>query len=722
MPSSVSGLIARTAIRARVPRARAVRVSASAENDLGEITYSKNALKRIVKGEARERDLRTEEGDIYYEQLGAPKDLKLPNWSKYTRLPFGKFIRAIEVEEIKSIEMWRDRKNEMHEQLWRKHFPGQRAIVSMKNGDTFWVDIPIEQLEEVAQSTLQSHQTDVGFHQPPGRDGFTPTDMAWVAVATAVFLFGSIWAGILKKTGIPTDTVQALEFAQAKSDARKEGQTGVTFKDVAALGSTVEELEEVVAFLKDPKRFNSVGARPPKGLLLEGGPGCGKTLIAKAVAGEAGVPFYSMSGSEFVEIIVGVGAARVRDLFKRARVNAPCLIFVDEIDALGSKRAPAMVRGNEEREQTLNQLLTEMDGFTPDTGVIFIGATNRADLLDPALLRPGRFDRKVTVRKPTTEGRAEILKVHAKRIKLSPLVDLNQLARDLPGLSGAELANVLNEAALCALRRGAGVEDGVEVADIYNAVDRILQGVQRASLPKHLPVVRRLASHEMGHAMVATVLRLETGLLEKVERVSIQPRGDEWTRTVFLRGDDETYSLATRARMLERLQVLLAGRAAEEVLFGSASTHAMMDMQDATTLARRIVTTFGLADDLSITTFDDLPPTAGMGSVYNMWKKFSGAVEGVDSAQSMDGRKRVQPPGEPLNIAHHASNGLIRGAYAANLELLGRNKAALVAAVELILQKENMTGEELQKIIDTTPNGKPVEDAAMAKFTAAIEC
>uniref|UniRef100_A0A7S0WQA5 AAA+ ATPase domain-containing protein n=1 Tax=Pyramimonas obovata TaxID=1411642 RepID=A0A7S0WQA5_9CHLO len=683
----------------RVARARAARITASTD-----INFSKKALKRINKGEPKEKDLRAGDGEIYYEQVGAPKDSKMPNWSKFTRMPFGEFIKAVETDKIKSLEVWRDRKNENHEKMWRSHFTGQRAMLNMRDGSTYWADIPLEHLEEVAQSHLQIYGTDVGYHQPPGRDGFTQGDMAWIAIATAGFLFGSIWMGILKKTGIPMDAVQAMEFAQSRSEARKEGQTGVTFKDVAALGSTVEELEEVVAFLKDPKRFNSVGARPPKGLLLEGGPGCGKTLIAKAVAGEAGVPFYSMSGSEFVEIIVGVGAARVRDLFKRARVNAPCLIFVDEIDALGSKRAPALVRGNEEREQTLNQLLTEMDGFTPDTGVIFIGATNRADLLDPALLRPGRFDRKVTVRKPTTQGRADILRVHAKKIKLAADVDLDQLARDLPGLSGAELANVLNEAALCALRRGGGPEEGVTVQDIYSAVDRILQGVQRAALPQHLPVVRRLAGHEVGRAVVAAVLREQTGLLEKVERVSIQPRGDEWTRTVFLRGSDETYSLATRARMLERLQVILAGRAAEEVLYGQPSTHSMTDMQDATTLARRVVTTFGLDEKLSITTFEDLPPTAGMGAVYNMWKKFSGAVEGVDaSMKGTDSRRRMQPSGAALNAAHRTSDNLVRAAYQANLDLLNQYKVALEAATDRVLEKQQIEGEELMEIIAANP-------------------
>lgn len=485
-----------------------------------------------------------------------------------------------------------------------------------------------------------------------------------------------------------------------------QGKTNVTFKDVAALGSVVEELEEVVAFLKDPKRFNSVGARPPKGLLLEGGPGVGKTLIAKAVAGEAGVPFYSMSGSEFVEIIVGVGAARVRDLFKRARVNAPCLIFVDEIDAMGGKRAPAMMRGNEEREQTLNQLLTEMDGFTPDTGVIFIGATNRADLLDPALLRPGRFDRKVTVLKPTTQGRADILRVHAKKIKLNPEVDLDQLARDLPGLSGAELANVLNEAALCALRRGGTPEEGVCVPDVYAAVDRIQQGIERTALGKHLPVVRRLACHEAGHALVATMLRQQNHLLEPVERVSIQPRGDEWTRTLYLRGDDETYCMSTRARMLDRLKVMLAGRAAEEVMYTDPSTHALGDMVDATVLARRMVTNYAFSSEMGLTTFRDTPTPASTGSVYTSWKKLAAQLEGPDL--SMLNAETLPPSNDEMSAAYQAADDLVREAYGENVAMLTACKEALEVTTELLLEKEQIMGEELEQVIQKNPSAASV--------------
>ncbi|KAK3240188.1 hypothetical protein CYMTET_49959 [Cymbomonas tetramitiformis] len=671
------------------------RVYADYGTDGSITTFSKKALKRIAKEGPKAKDLRDEKGFIRKECLGAPVDLRLPKFSDYTEMEYSDFINGLNAGEFSKVEMWQDK-----EEYWwpptRTYWKGRRAIVTTNKGEELWVDMPFREFEDIAMETIASTGVDVGWHQPPGRDG------------------------IIKKSGIPVDQVQAMEFAQSRSNARKEGMTGITFKDVAGLGTTVDELQEVVAFLKDPTRFNTVGAKPPKGLLLEGPPGCGKTLIAKAVAGEADVPFYSMSGSEFVEIIVGVGAARVRDLFKRARVNAPCLIFVDEIDALGSKRAPAMMQGNEEREQTLNQLLTEMDGFTPDTGVIFIGATNRADLLDPALLRPGRFDRKVMVKRPNTDGRAEVLRVHAKKVKLSKDVDLDQLARDLPGLSGAELVNVINEAALMALRRGAQPTDdeGITLVDIYNAVDRILQGVERSPLSKDLPVVRRFACYEIGHALTAEVLRTERGNLEEVERVSIQPRGDQWTRTVFLRAEDETYSMATRARMLDRLQVMLAGRAAEEVLYGDPTTYSMMDLQDATVLARRIITNYGLSEDMEITTYVDLPPTAGSGAVYNMWKKFSGQVEGVDGGlYSSSARTATRPGSKSMAHAHRAASKLVNDAYEANLTLLKRHRAALLEATDAIMEKDLLSGEELQAIMASNP---PIDlDDAQGELPAA---
>lgn len=341
-------------------------------------------------------------------------------------------------------------------------------------------------------------------------------------------------------------------------------------------------------------RYRVLNAKPPKGLLLDGPPGTGKTLIAKAVAGEAGVPFYQMSGSEFVEAIVGVGAARVRDLFKRARAQGEaCIIFVDEIDALGTKRAEAGIMTNEEREQTLNQLLTEMDGFSSEMGVVFIAATNRADLLDPALTRPGRFDRKVRVIKPDTESRYRILQLHAKKHKISDEVDLLQLARDLPGLSGADLSNILNESALEAIREE---EDLITPKHVYGAVDRVLHGIKDPIQPHTLTLGRVFAVHEMGRAIVAMVLRERTGRLEAVEKLSIVSRGGEKTRTVFFRGKDEDYTMTTRSRMLERIAVILAGRAAEHHFFGEPTTYGAKDLGPAFRLAEKVVANYALTE------------------------------------------------------------------------------------------------------------------------------
>ena len=391
------------------------------------------------------------------------------------------------------------------------------------------------------------------------------------------FLAGALAIGIFRpRKQMPTDMFQAMEFAQSKGTARKDGSSNVKFADVGGLGETIHEMMDVVSFLKDPVKYAALDARPPKGILLSGDPGVGKTLIAKAMAGEAGVPFYQMAGSEFVEAIVGVGAARVRDLFRRARAQAPCIVFVDEIDALGIQRAAAGVKTNEEREQTLNQLLSEMDGFKPDSGVVFVAATNRPDLLDSALVRAGRFDRKIVIRRPDELGRKEILQIHARRHKVSPTVDLGQLAKDLPGLSGAELGNVLNEAALEAVRR-----DGDEILpeDVYGAVDRVLQGIRRPSLPDRFAIKRSMAIHEAGTAIIATMLHNEAQRIEPVERVSIVPRGRDWSRTIYARGNDEDYIIMTKGRILDRIRVILAGRAAEEVCNGVPSTYGTNDIR-----------------------------------------------------------------------------------------------------------------------------------------------
>jgi cell division protease FtsH len=458
------------------------------------------------------------------------------------------------------------------------------------------------------------------------------------------------------------------------------------------------ELMEVVDFLKNPDKYTKLGAKIPKGCLLVGPPGTGKTLIAKAVAGEAGVPFFSCAASEFVELFVGVGASRVRDLFEKAKAKAPCIVFIDEIDAVGRQRGAGMGGGNDEREQTINQLLTEMDGFDGNTGVIVLAATNRPDVLDSALLRPGRFDRQVTVDRPDVQGRVKILGVHSRGKTLASDVDFEKIARRTPGFTGADLQNLMNEAAIMAARRDLKEISKEEVAD---ALERIIAGPEKKGAVMSEQKKKLVAYHEAGHALVATVLRQQNHLLEPVERVSIQPRGDEWTRTLYLRGDDETYSMSTRARMLDRLKVMLAGRAAEEVMYTDPSTHALGDMVDATVLARRMVTNYAFSSEMGLTTFRDTPTPTSTGSVYTSWKKLAAQLEGPDL--SMLGAETLPPSNDEMSAAYQAADDLVREAYAENVAMLTARKEALEVTTELLLEKEQIMGEELEQVIEKNP-------------------
>jgi len=526
------------------------------------------------------------------------------------------------------------------------------------------------------------------------------------------FVFIAIGLGILKpRKQMPSDPLQAMEFAQSKAKARKDGKTDVRFSDVAGIESVKQDLMEIVSFLKDPSKASRTGAKAPKGVLLEGPPGTGKTLIAKAVAGEAAVPFYQMSGSEFVEVIVGVGAARVRDLFKRARARAEvggCIIFVDEIDAIGIKRADVGQETNEEREQTLNQLLTEMDGFASDSGVVFIAATNRADLLDPALLRAGRFDRKIRVQRPDEKGRLDILRVHARRFQLDPSVDLSQLARDLLGLSGAELENVLNEGALEAVRRmalheqetgksagGPDCPSSITMGDLNHAVDRITQGVRRPPLvpagpgaeERRLahPQMRTFAATEAGRAVVATLLRDEHGRIESLERVSIVPRGSTLSRTIFARGTDEDYVVTTRGKLLDRLRALLAGRAAQEVVLGAATTYDAEALGAAVRVALKMVTSYGMGAG----------PLQRWAPVIEgqqpLMVSFDGDVLGTQ-AQVSD----FPPSPEALHAAEREALQLVLACYGDALAILRSNKHILIPLMEELLIQEELTAESVR--------------------------
>ncbi|KAJ7558552.1 hypothetical protein O6H91_04G045700 [Diphasiastrum complanatum] len=504
------------------------------------------------------------------------------------------------------------------------------------------------------------------------------------------------------------DLWQAIEFGQSKPQARVEGSTGIGFADVAGIDEVVEELQELVCYLKDPERFNRMGTKPPHGVLLEGPPGCGKTLLAKAIAGEAGVPFYQMAGSEFVEVLVGVGAARIRDLFKRAKVNRPAVVFIDEIDALGAMRHTASARENvenynagaQERETTLNQLLIELDGFDTGKGVIFLGATNRMDMLDPALLRPGRFDRKIAVRPPRAKGRYEILQVHSKNVKLSPSVDLWIYAKNLPGWTGAQLAQLLQDAALMAVRHGHNV---ITRQDLDTALDRLTVGPERMGFGRRQLVHHRMATNEIGMAMTAHLLRrLESAQTELCDRVSIVPRGETFSRTIFDQLDDESYIFERRPTLIQRMKVMLAGRAAEELVYGrDTSTLSLQYLPDASWLARKIVSIWNLDGTIAIhgdtnpwerdPTFTG-PPLGFEGGLYDNYGLVQNSLN-----YNADNDIAVQ------------THALLENTYQQTLSMLQTYHAALKKAIYVVMDREEILGYELDLILDYYPAGTPVD-------------
>ncbi len=387
---------------------------------------------------------------------------------------------------------------------------------------------------------------------------------------------------------------RVMQFGRSRARLLEPDKKRVTFADVAGVDEAVEELHEVVDFLKDPKRYNDIGAKIPKGVLLYGPPGTGKTLLARAVAGEAGVPFFSISGSDFVEMFVGVGAARVRDLFEQAKKNAPCIVFVDEIDAVGRHRGAGLGGGHDEREQTLNQLLVEMDGFNSNEGIIIIAATNRPDILDPALLRPGRFDRHVVVDKPDIKGRTEILKVHFRGKSFEEDVDIEVLARRTPGFTGADLANVVNEAALLAARRG---RKKISMKDLEDATERVIAGPEKKSRVMSEEEKRLVAYHEAGHAVVGSLLPHT----DPVHKISIIPRGRAGGYTLLLPTEDRNY--LTRSHLLDEVTTLLGGRVSESLVLDDISTGAKNDLERATGIVRQMITEYGMSEELGPMTF-----------------------------------------------------------------------------------------------------------------------
>ncbi len=416
------------------------------------------------------------------------------------------------------------------------------------------------------------------------------TILSWVV---PVGLFFLLWSYLFKKMGAQSGLMQ---IGKSKAKVYIEKATGVTFKDVEGIDEAEAELVEVVEFLKTPEKYQRLGGHIPKGVLLVGPPGTGKTLLARAVAGEAGVPFFSISGSDFVEMFVGVGAARVRDLFSQAAEHSPSIIFIDELDALGKARGMNVLGGHDEREQTLNQLLSEMDGFDPNKGVIIMAATNRPEILDPALMRPGRFDRQVLVDRPDVKGREKILRLHAKKIKLASSVDLGAVAAKTPGFVGADLANIVNEAALLAAREG---KDGVEMTEFDEAIERVVAGLQKKSRVMNPKEKKTVAYHESGHALVA---ELVPGA-DPVSKISIIPRGVAALGYTQQLPTEDRY-LMTRSELTGRIYVLLGGRVAEEMIFGDVSTGAQNDLQRATEIARTMVTQFGMSEKLGLASLE----------------------------------------------------------------------------------------------------------------------
>ncbi|KAK1325700.1 hypothetical protein QJS10_CPA01g02753 [Acorus calamus] len=490
--------------------------------------------------------------------------------------------------------------------------------------------------------------------------------------------------------GGPGGPGSPLAFGQSKAKFQMEPNTGVTFDDVAGVDEAKQDFMEVVEFLKKPERFTAVGARIPKGVLLIGPPGTGKTLLAKAIAGEAGVPFFSISGSEFVEMFVGVGASRVRDLFKKAKENAPCIVFVDEIDAVGRQRGTGIGGGNDEREQTLNQLLTEMDGFEGNTGIIVIAATNRADILDSALLRPGRFDRQVSVDVPDVRGRTEILKVHGSNKKFDGDVSLDVVAMRTPGFSGADLANLLNEAAILAGRRG---KTAISPKEIDDSIDRIVAGMEGTVMTdgKSKSLV---AYHEVGHAICGTL----TPGHDAVQKVTLVPRGQARGLTWFIPADDPT--LISKQQLFARIVGGLGGRAAEEVIFGEpeVTTGAAGDLQQITGLAKQMVTTFGMSE-------------------IGPWSLMEASAQNGDVIMRMMARNSMSERlAEDIDAA---VKQLSDRAYEIALSHIRNNREAIDKIVEVLLEKETMSGEEFRAILAEFVE-IPVENRVPPSTPAAV--
>ncbi|MGJ3251972.1 MAG: ATP-dependent zinc metalloprotease FtsH2 [Elainellaceae cyanobacterium] len=571
-----------------------------------------------------------------------------------SRMTYGRFLEYLDSGRVTSVDLYDG---------------GRTAIVEAVDQlddrvRRLRVDLPGNAPELI--SRLREDGVNFDTH-PPRNDG-----AIWGLLGNLIFpilLIGGLFFLFRRSGSGAGGPGQAMNFGKSRARFQMEAKTGVMFDDVAGIEEAKEELEEVVSFLKKPERFTAVGARIPKGVLLVGPPGTGKTLLAKAIAGEAGVPFFSISGSEFVEMFVGVGASRVRDLFKKAKENAPCIIFIDEIDAVGRQRGAGIGGGNDEREQTLNQLLTEMDGFEGNTGIIIIAATNRPDVLDSALLRPGRFDRQVMVDPPDIKGRLEVLQVHARNKKLAPEVSLDAIARRTPGFTGADLANLLNEAAILTARRR---KEAITMLEIDDAVDRVVAGMEGTPLIDSKSK-RLIAYHELGHAIIGTLLKDH----DPVQKVTLIPRGQARGLTWFTPNEEQ--GLISRSQLMARITGALGGRAAEQVIFGDAevTTGAGNDLQQVTGMARQMVTRFGMSD-LGPISLESQQSEVFLGRDLMTRSEYSDEI-----ASRIDAQVR--------SIVEHC--------YDEARRVVRENRAAIDRLVDLLIEKETIDGEEFRQIV-----------------------
>jgi cell division protease FtsH len=584
---------------------------------------------------------------------GAPADMSKN--AANTRMTYGRFLEYLNADRVTSVDLYEG---------------GRTAILEARDPDIenrvqrWRVDLPVNAPELITKLK----QKGISFDAHPMRnDG-----AIWGLLGNLVFpvlLITGLFFLFRRSSNLPGGPGQAMNFGKSRARFQMEAKTGVKFDDVAGIEEAKEELQEVVTFLKQPERFTAVGARIPKGVLLVGPPGTGKTLLAKAIAGEAGVPFFSISGSEFVEMFVGVGASRVRDLFKKAKDNAPCIIFIDEIDAVGRQRGAGIGGGNDEREQTLNQLLTEMDGFEGNTGIIIIAATNRPDVLDSALLRPGRFDRQVTVDAPDIKGRLEILQVHARNKKLDPSVSLEAIARRTPGFTGADLANLLNEGAILTARRR---KEAITLREIDDAVDRVVAGMEGTPLVDSKSK-RLIAYHEIGHALVGTLLKDH----DPVQKVTLIPRGQAQGLTWFTPNEEQ--GLISRSQLKARITGALGGRAAEEVIFGAAevTTGAGGDLQQLSGMARQMVTRFGMSN-LGPLSLESQQGEVFLGRDWTTRSEYSESI-----ASRIDGQVRE----------------IVEQCYDNAKKIIRDHRTVTDRLVDLLIEKETIDGEEFRQIV-----------------------